>query len=121
MNCRSPKWPYIDEPKKAPTHSGRRQLRHNASPDSIATGISSIATGDNPKDESNDPRIVGALQKDKKTRFVEIMDGTSNTLLIAEDAGRPARFNQLGKEMIGAIQKEGGWARCNRSKRLQTA
>jgi prepilin-type N-terminal cleavage/methylation domain-containing protein/prepilin-type processing-associated H-X9-DG protein len=66
--------------------------------------------GFNPKDESNDPRLVGALQKDKKTRFIEIRDGTSNTLLIAEDAGRPARFNQLGQEMIGALQKEGGWA-----------
>jgi prepilin-type N-terminal cleavage/methylation domain-containing protein/prepilin-type processing-associated H-X9-DG protein len=66
--------------------------------------------GFNPKDENNDPRVVGALQKDKKTRIIEILDGTSNTLLIAEDAGRPARYNLLGKEISGAVQKEGGWA-----------
>jgi prepilin-type N-terminal cleavage/methylation domain-containing protein/prepilin-type processing-associated H-X9-DG protein len=66
--------------------------------------------GFNPKDESNDPRLVGALQKDKKTRIIEILDGTSNTLLIAEDAGRPARFNQHGKQLASAVQKEGGWA-----------
>ncbi len=66
--------------------------------------------GFNPTDEHHDTRIVGALQKDKKTRFVEIQDGTSNTLLLAEDAGRPARYNQLSKEIAGAVQKEGGWA-----------
>ncbi len=48
---------------------------------------------------SNDPRIVGAMQRDAITKIVTITDGTSNTILLAEDAGRPTIYNaaqQLG-------------------------
>src|SRR5262249_30769549 len=33
----------------------------------------------------DDPRLVGALIRDNPTRIAEITDGTSNTLLVAED------------------------------------
>ena len=38
---------------------------------------------------ATDPRLVGALQPDKNTRITDITDGTSRTIIIAEDAGRP--------------------------------
>src|SRR5579872_760544 len=37
---------------------------------------------------SNDPRIVGGMQRDANTPINSILDGTSNTILIGEDAGR---------------------------------
>ena len=37
--------------------------------------------GFSPTDENNDRRVVGCLQKDKKTRIIEIQDGTSSTSL----------------------------------------
>jgi prepilin-type N-terminal cleavage/methylation domain-containing protein/prepilin-type processing-associated H-X9-DG protein len=54
--------------------------------------------------------VVGALQKVKDTPIVAIEDGTSNTLLIAEDAGRPSLF-QKGRGNTGQITADGwGWA-----------
>jgi prepilin-type N-terminal cleavage/methylation domain-containing protein/prepilin-type processing-associated H-X9-DG protein len=59
--------------------------------------------------DKDDPRIVGALQRDKKTRITDIRDGTSNTIMLAEDAGRPQFYaaKQLPKT---DVLKEGGWA-----------
>src|SRR5262249_48564533 len=59
-------------------------------------------------DDLPDSRAVGALQKNKTTRFIEIQDGTSNTILIAEDAGRPQLYNQQRIQSSSAT--EGGWA-----------
>ena len=40
--------------------------------------------------DADDPRLVGALRRDETTRIVRISDGTSNTIMLAEDApGRP--------------------------------
>lgn len=52
---------------------------------------------------------VGALQKEFDTRILAITDGTSNTMLIAEDAGRPNLWQQ-GKT-TGIMTADGhGWA-----------
>ena len=62
--------------------------------------------------DPNDQRIIGALVKDQKTRISDIEDGTSNTIMIAEDAGRPKLYitgGVLGDPSI-AGWKEGGWA-----------
>jgi len=59
-----------------------------------------------------DSRLLGALVKDQKTRIEEIEDGTSNTIMIAEDAGRPQLYiqrNILGDKSVPGW-KEGGWA-----------
>src|SRR6516225_6167413 len=43
----------------------------------------------------DDPRLVGAMRRDEITRFGQITDGTSSTILVAEDAGRPAFYNAM--------------------------
>jgi prepilin-type N-terminal cleavage/methylation domain-containing protein/prepilin-type processing-associated H-X9-DG protein len=50
----------------------------------------------------------GLLQNNVNTRMSEVVDGTSNTILIVEDAGRPQRW-QAGK-MNGLRFTGGGWA-----------
>ncbi len=64
---------------------------------------------------SNDPRIVGAMQRDAVTKIVQISDGTSNTILIAEDAGRPTIFNAARQPVSASIgtPEQGGWADPN--------
>jgi prepilin-type N-terminal cleavage/methylation domain-containing protein/prepilin-type processing-associated H-X9-DG protein len=57
----------------------------------------------------DDPRLVGALERDVKTPVLAIRDGTSNTILIAEDAGRPELYIAGGADS-GTVLKEGGWA-----------
>jgi prepilin-type N-terminal cleavage/methylation domain-containing protein/prepilin-type processing-associated H-X9-DG protein len=41
----------------------------------------------------DDPRLVGAMRRDQITRITAITDGTSSTILVAEDAGRPPFYN----------------------------
>ena len=71
--------------------------------------------GFNPKavppsnDQNTDHRVVGVLQKDRVTRFIEITDGTSNTIMIGEDAGRPDLYD-FHQQLIVGSPKEGGWA-----------
>lgn len=60
--------------------------------------------GSNPDDEA-----IGALQKELDTPILSIADGTSQTILIGEDAGRPNLWQQ-GKD-TGLITADGlGWA-----------
>jgi prepilin-type N-terminal cleavage/methylation domain-containing protein/prepilin-type processing-associated H-X9-DG protein len=70
-------------------------------------------SGGTPYEVENDPRIVGALRRDQSTRIVEITDGTSNTILVAEDAGRPTFYNKARDKVNDAPWKEGGWADPN--------
>jgi prepilin-type N-terminal cleavage/methylation domain-containing protein/prepilin-type processing-associated H-X9-DG protein len=63
-----------------------------------------------PPGDINDPRIVGAMRRDKPSRLVEITDGVSSTVLVAECAGRPNFFISGGKPGTPFESKEGGWA-----------
>jgi prepilin-type N-terminal cleavage/methylation domain-containing protein/prepilin-type processing-associated H-X9-DG protein len=71
---------------------------------------------------ADDPRIVGAMRRDQVTAFTSITDGTSNTILVAEDSGR-SDFYAFGPKQVGYAQsgqgciingtnvcKQGGWA-----------
>src|SRR5262249_13221841 len=57
----------------------------------------------------DDPRVIGALVRDKPTPMEHIVDGTSSTIMVAECAGRSEFW------IFGAVQgnpptsKEGGW------------
>jgi prepilin-type N-terminal cleavage/methylation domain-containing protein/prepilin-type processing-associated H-X9-DG protein len=61
----------------------------------------------------DDPRLVGAMRRDKNTPIAAITDGTSNTILVAEDAGRPTFYNASRQVVMDAPFKEGGWADPN--------
>jgi prepilin-type N-terminal cleavage/methylation domain-containing protein/prepilin-type processing-associated H-X9-DG protein len=68
----------------------------------------------------NDPGVVGALTRNRGTKYGDITDGTSNTIMVAEDAGRPEYYAAGGAPMSqavitaqGLVQKEGGWADPN--------
>ncbi len=52
---------------------------------------------------------LGALQKVIDTPILAITDGTSNTIMLAEDAGRPSLFQQ-GKSTASTTADGWGWA-----------
>jgi prepilin-type N-terminal cleavage/methylation domain-containing protein len=54
----------------------------------------------------------GVLQVNQTWSIPEILDGTSNTLMISEDAGRPNRYQTAGLISING-QVDGGWADHN--------
>jgi prepilin-type N-terminal cleavage/methylation domain-containing protein/prepilin-type processing-associated H-X9-DG protein len=71
----------------------------------------------------DDPRIVGILTRDLNgggvlagTRYADILDGASNTIMVGEDAGRPAWYVG-GGELVSTTgrgpNKEGAWCDPN--------
>jgi prepilin-type N-terminal cleavage/methylation domain-containing protein/prepilin-type processing-associated H-X9-DG protein len=60
----------------------------------------------------DDPRLVGAMRRNQNTPITAITDGTSNTIMIAEDAGRPQFYNKQ-RQIYDPVGKEGGWADPN--------
>jgi prepilin-type N-terminal cleavage/methylation domain-containing protein/prepilin-type processing-associated H-X9-DG protein len=63
----------------------------------------------------DDPRIVGALDRDTTTPPAFISDGLSQTIMVAEDAGRPDEYKQgniIVPPPVGAF-KEGAWSDPN--------
>lgn len=69
-----------------------------------------------PESVMNDPRLVGAMRRDQITKISAITDGTSNTILVAEDAGRPKWYNADRNEFIpnpSPPNGQAGWADPN--------
>jgi prepilin-type N-terminal cleavage/methylation domain-containing protein/prepilin-type processing-associated H-X9-DG protein len=62
--------------------------------------------------DKDDARLVGAMSRDVIVRFTDITDGTSNTIFVAEDAGRPIFYNAR-RQVYNQNGKEGGWADPN--------
>jgi prepilin-type N-terminal cleavage/methylation domain-containing protein/prepilin-type processing-associated H-X9-DG protein len=72
----------------------------------------------------DDPRIIGVMTRDSNggglyqagTKFAAITDGTSATVMVGEDAGRPAWYG-VGRVIIAASgrkpNKEGAWVDPN--------
>ncbi len=66
-----------------------------------------------------DPHLAGGMSEDENTPFVRISDGTSNTILVAEDAGRPTFYNQMGQNCLPGCAPnlpsggQAGWADPN--------
>jgi prepilin-type N-terminal cleavage/methylation domain-containing protein/prepilin-type processing-associated H-X9-DG protein len=53
--------------------------------------------------------LQGVLVKNMNTRIADITDGTSNTIMVAEDAGRPELWT-AGLQVAGASTVGGAWA-----------
>ena len=51
----------------------------------------------------------GALSSNRRTRYEDVHDGLSYTLLLTEAAGRPQRW-YVGHELIGRRVRGSGWA-----------
>jgi prepilin-type N-terminal cleavage/methylation domain-containing protein/prepilin-type processing-associated H-X9-DG protein len=60
----------------------------------------------------------GVLQPNHMTRLSEITDGTSHTILLAEDAGRPRQW-RAGRSGDDQLVEGGGWAAVNSGVILQ--
>ncbi|WP_145279650.1 DUF1559 domain-containing protein [Tautonia plasticadhaerens] len=72
-----------------------------------------------------DPRLVsaglvgidgkGIMVKNEKPRFADVKDGLSNTIMIAESAGRPYLYrkggNQISADLVAHRVNAGGWSR----------
>ncbi len=60
---------------------------------------------------NNDPRLIGVMTHDISAGIYTITDGASNTILVAEDAGRPKLYNKGGSQFFDPLnEKQGGWA-----------
>lgn len=58
-----------------------------------------------------DPPEMNGVLTDRQCRVAEILDGTSNTLLVVEDAGRPELW-RMGRRIAG-FSANAGWADPN--------
>jgi prepilin-type processing-associated H-X9-DG protein len=97
--------------------------RQDARPD-VPTWTPIVAVTDYAVINSVDPRLVtaglvdfagpGIMPKDSKTRFADITDGLSNTIAIAESAGRPTLWinGQPQGSPPTPYVNGGGWARA---------
>jgi prepilin-type N-terminal cleavage/methylation domain-containing protein len=56
----------------------------------------------------SDPTHIGVLGKNVKRRVTDILDGSSNTLMVAEDAGRNQSW-EMGAHK-GSLSESGAWA-----------
>jgi prepilin-type N-terminal cleavage/methylation domain-containing protein/prepilin-type processing-associated H-X9-DG protein len=55
------------------------------------------------------PDLRGVMVKNQATRVTDVTDGTANTIVAAEDAGRPDLWN-AGRLVPGGYANGGGWA-----------
>jgi prepilin-type N-terminal cleavage/methylation domain-containing protein/prepilin-type processing-associated H-X9-DG protein len=60
----------------------------------------------------DDIRLVGGMMRDEVTPLIQITDGTSNTILVAEDAGRSPFYNAF-YQICDPVGEQGGWADPN--------
>jgi prepilin-type N-terminal cleavage/methylation domain-containing protein/prepilin-type processing-associated H-X9-DG protein len=59
------------------------------------------------------PELTGALEPDRLTPVAALVDGTSNTILLAELAGKNDLWQKLGntgQQLSGLFGGQGGWA-----------
>jgi prepilin-type N-terminal cleavage/methylation domain-containing protein/prepilin-type processing-associated H-X9-DG protein len=69
-----------------------------------------------------DPTFVGVLGKDVYRRIADVTDGTANTAILAEDAGRNQRWRLgtlVGSAGSGDGPEDGGWVNPNGNIKLK--
>jgi prepilin-type N-terminal cleavage/methylation domain-containing protein/prepilin-type processing-associated H-X9-DG protein len=105
FNCPStPNQPRVDATIAA-TPSGGDYHAVNAIKTFVGINCFGLVHVTNP----DDSRLVGAMRRDQITKVSAITDGTSNTILVAEDAGRPVFYNSF-REVYNQNGIQGGWA-----------
>ncbi|MFO0876288.1 MAG: DUF1559 domain-containing protein [Gemmataceae bacterium] len=75
----------------------------------VGTGIGLPASLASLSSSAQEFQLTGALQQLEDTPIVNIMDGTSNTLLFVECAGRPNNY-VLGRDTNTNLTDQLGWA-----------
>ncbi len=109
FNCPStPNQPRFDTTPSAPgsstiSRAGGDYSAVSAIKNFVGVGCFALPAGM----DKDDARLVGGMMRDRITKITDILDGTSNTILVAEDAGRPDQYT-LGARV--GTSKEGGWA-----------
>jgi prepilin-type N-terminal cleavage/methylation domain-containing protein/prepilin-type processing-associated H-X9-DG protein len=118
-NCPStPSQPRVDtSPSDDAGTPGPRAATDYSSVNAIKNFVANWCNPTIPANASkNDPRIIGCLIRDVKTTFAQVLDGTSNTIMVGEDAGRPYWYGTDGTfiAQTGAkANKEGAWCDPN--------
>ncbi len=111
FNCPStPEQPRVDFTLSAQPSAGDYHAVNAIKP-FVASACSGITVNSNT--DPDDPSFVGAMRRDRINPLAAILDGTSNTILVAEDAGRPTFYNAFREVVQDAPFKEGGWADPN--------
>lgn len=99
-------------PKYATLPSGVTQIRMGRTDYAVASGVSGTWVTASIGSQAIPTGVPGILEYNKTTAITAVTDGTSNTILMVEDAGRPFRYGRGGAK-IGADRDgngaAGGW------------
>jgi prepilin-type N-terminal cleavage/methylation domain-containing protein/prepilin-type processing-associated H-X9-DG protein len=109
----------IDSSKMAPSgQTNPRACTDYSAVNAIKSGIPQTCFGVPAGTPNTDPRVIGVMNAVAPSTIASITDGTSNTIMIAEGAGRPD-FYAAGPRLVSPASsgcsacKEGGWADPN--------
>ncbi|MBN9119459.1 MAG: DUF1559 domain-containing protein [Planctomycetes bacterium] len=98
--------------KYATLPSGVTQIRMGRTDYTAISGVSGTWVTASIGSQAIPTGVPGILEKNKTNPLIAVTDGTSNTLLFVEDAGRPFRYGRGGAK-IGADRDgngaAGGW------------
>ncbi|MDY3551560.1 DUF1559 domain-containing protein [Gemmata sp. JC717] len=98
--------------KYATLPSGVTQIRMGRTDYAVASGAGGTWVTASIGTQNIPTNVAGILEYNKQTAVTAVTDGTSNTLLMVEDAGRPFRYGRGGAK-IGADRDgngaAGGW------------
>jgi prepilin-type N-terminal cleavage/methylation domain-containing protein len=112
FNCpTTPNQPRVDDTIAAAPSAGDYHAVN-----AIKNFVGSECFGYNQPSDPDDPRLVGAMRRDQITKITAITDGTSSTILVAEDAGRPQWYNANRQIFVPnplPTNGQAGWADPN--------